>query len=81
MTVSSAMSPVATVNGECRLGRGVFMGSQAVVAPRVVVGDNAKLSAGAVVSADVPAGSLMVGNPARGRVVFPTLWGLNPDGP
>lgn len=66
------LSPFATVNGESSLEAGVFMGAHAVAGPRVTVGAGSKLSAGAVVCKDVAAGSLMVGNPARGRVVFAT---------
>ena len=65
------LSPFAAINSECQVDREVFIGAHAVVGPRVTVGGRSKLSAGAVVCSDVPAGSLMVGNPARGRVVFP----------
>lgn len=48
-----------------RLGRGVFVGANAVLLGPIVVGDNAKIGAGAVVLHDVPAGCTAVGNPAR----------------
>ena len=64
------LSPFATVNGECAVEAGVFMGAHAVAGPRVRVGKRSKLAAGSVVCGDVEPGSLMVGNPARGRMVF-----------
>lgn len=66
----TTLSPYACINGGARLGEGVFLGSQAVVTPGVSVGDISKVAAGATVTSDAPAGSLLVGNPARGRVMF-----------
>jgi len=47
------------------IGDRVHVGVAAVVKPGVTIGDDAFLGAGAVVSDDVPAGGLVVGNPAR----------------
>lgn len=45
--------------------RGAFLGIGAVVLPGVTVGENAYVAAGAVVTEDVGARTLVVGNPAR----------------
>lgn len=48
-----------------RIGRGVFIGSRAIIMKGVTIGDGAVIGAGAVVTRDVPAGARAVGNPAR----------------
>ena len=48
-----------------RIGDGAFLGVGVIVLPGVSVGQNACVGAGAVVTADVPARSVAVGNPAR----------------
>jgi UDP-2-acetamido-3-amino-2,3-dideoxy-glucuronate N-acetyltransferase len=45
--------------------RGASIGSGAVVLGGVEIGEGALVGAGAVVTRDVPAGSVVVGNPAR----------------
>ncbi len=47
------------------IGRGVFIGTRALVLKGVTIGDRAIVGAGAVVTKDVPSGHLAVGNPAR----------------
>jgi sugar O-acyltransferase (sialic acid O-acetyltransferase NeuD family) len=59
------VGPGAVTGGSCRLERGAFLGVGAVIAPEVAVGANAVVGAGAVVIEDVPAGAIVVGNPAR----------------
>jgi len=46
------------------LGRNVWIGGAAVVLPGVAIGDNAVIGAGSVVTKDVPANAVAVGNPA-----------------
>ena len=48
-----------------RIGRGAFLGINTVVLPGVTIGENAYVGAGAVVTRDVEARSVVVGNPAR----------------
>jgi acetyltransferase-like isoleucine patch superfamily enzyme len=48
-----------------KIGRGVFIGARAIILKGATIGDRALVGAGAVVSGDVPAGYLAVGNPAR----------------
>jgi maltose O-acetyltransferase len=48
-----------------RIGNGVWIGGAAIVLPGVTIGDGCVVGAGSVVTRDLPAGSLAVGNPAR----------------
>jgi acetyltransferase-like isoleucine patch superfamily enzyme len=45
--------------------RGAKIGANVTLLPGVVIGENALVGAGSVVVADVPAGAVVVGNPAR----------------
>ena len=45
--------------------RGAKIGAHATLLPGIVIGENALVGAGAVVVRDVPAGAVVVGNPAR----------------
>lgn len=47
------------------IGRGVWIATGATILPGVRIGDGAVVGAMAVVSTDVPAGAVVVGNPAR----------------
>jgi acetyltransferase-like isoleucine patch superfamily enzyme len=47
------------------IGRNVWISRDAIVLAGVSVGDHAVIAAGAVVTADVPARTLVAGNPAR----------------
>ncbi len=50
-----------------RIGRSVFIGARAIILKGVSIGDGAVVGAGAVVTHDVPAGHLAMGNPAMAR--------------
>lgn len=67
----SVFSPYSTVNGSVELGQCVFLGSAAVVLPGLRVGSHSKVSVGSAVTRHMEPGSLIVGNPAKGRVMFP----------
>jgi len=47
------------------IGRNCFIGAHAIILPGVSVGDECLVGSGAVVTKDVPAHSVVVGNPAR----------------
>ena len=46
------------------IGRGCFIGTRAIILKGVTLGDGAVVGAGAVVTHDVPAGHMAIGNPA-----------------
>ena len=47
------------------LGRNVWLGGGVIVCPGVTIGDNSVVGAGSVVTRDIPANVVAVGNPAR----------------
>lgn len=47
------------------LGRNVWVGGGAIILPGVSIGENSVIGAGAVVTGDIPANCVAVGNPAR----------------
>lgn len=49
----------------CQIGKFVYIGYGAIILPGVTVGDHSLIGAGAVVTKDVPEGSVVAGNPAR----------------
>ena len=50
---------------QTRLRRGCSIGANATILPGIEVGERAMVAAGSVVTRDVPAGKLVLGNPAR----------------
>ena len=59
------LAPAATLCGCVTLADNVMIGAGAVVLPRLMIGENSIVGAGAVVTRNVPAGVVVVGNPAR----------------
>ncbi|MBN2006815.1 MAG: N-acetyltransferase [Anaerolineae bacterium] len=53
------------VVGHILVKRGAAIGANATILPKVVIGEWAMIGSGAVVTKDVPAHGLVVGNPAR----------------
>ena len=47
------------------IGKNCWLGAGVIVVPGVTIGDNTVIGAGSVVSKDIPANSLAVGNPCR----------------
>jgi acetyltransferase-like isoleucine patch superfamily enzyme len=45
--------------------KGASIGANATILPGLTIGENAMVGAGAVVTRDVPAGSTVIGNPAK----------------
>jgi len=57
---------IGEVDGQApTIGKGCLIGANACLVGGIVVGDGAKIGAGAVVARDVPAGSTVVAQPAR----------------
>lgn len=52
-------------NAPVHIGRNCWIGAGAILLPGVTVGDNAAIGAGSIVTKDVPASVLAVGNPCR----------------
>lgn len=50
---------------DTRIGARCFIGVRSVLMPGVTIGDECIVGAGSVVTRDVPAGSIVAGNPAR----------------
>lgn len=60
---------------ETTIRRGASIGANATILGGVSIGESAMIGAGSVVTQDVPAGELWVGNPARSRGIAPDLPG------
>jgi galactoside O-acetyltransferase len=52
-------------NKQIHIGKNVWLGAGAIILPGVTIGDNSIVGAGSVVTKDVPANVIVVGNPAR----------------
>ncbi len=57
--------PDIDVFGPIRVGNNVFIGVNSIIMPGVTIGDNCVIGAGAVVTRDIPSGSVAVGMPAK----------------
>jgi acetyltransferase-like isoleucine patch superfamily enzyme len=56
---------VNDLNRDVWIGDNCFIGAHSIVLPGVTIGNGCIVAAGSVVARDVPAGSLVAGNPAR----------------
>lgn len=69
ITTSHPLDPASrrstTIGKPISIGKGVWIATGAIVIGGVTVGENAVIAAGAVVTRDVPPGTLVGGNPAR----------------
>jgi acetyltransferase-like isoleucine patch superfamily enzyme len=52
-------------SGDVRIGDNCFIGAHSIILPGVTIGDGCIVAAASVVARDVPARSLVAGNPAR----------------
>lgn len=68
----SVLNPSVNVSGGVSIGEGVLMGTGAQVLQYLKVGDAAVVGAGAVVTRNVPAGSTVVGVPAKPLALSPS---------
>jgi maltose O-acetyltransferase len=64
-TLIFTRDPVTGENRPVRIGGRCFIGGGSMILPGVSIGDGSIVGAGAVVFDDVPAGSIVVGNPAQ----------------
>ncbi|EEJ71925.1 sugar O-acetyltransferase [Lactobacillus ultunensis] len=57
--------PKLQYNKPIHIGKNVWIGGNASILPGVTIGDNSIIGAGSVVTKDIPANVIAVGNPAR----------------
>ena len=73
VVVSSAGHPILPqlrdkgfqYNSTVRIGRNCWIGAGVIIVPGVTIGDNTVIGAGSVVTKDIPANVVAVGNPCR----------------
>lgn len=56
---------VLQFNVDVHIGRNVWIGAGAVILPGITIGDNSVIGAGSIVTKDIPANVIAVGNPCR----------------
>lgn len=61
----SSLMPYACINGGVKIGEKCLLATGVKILPDVTVGDRCRASAGSIVTRDVPADSLIFGNPAQ----------------
>ncbi len=59
-----ALNHITAIN-RIKIGNNVWIGDKATILPNISIGDGAVIAANAVVTKDVPAYSVVAGNPAR----------------
>lgn len=67
------VSPGVNITGNCRIGDFSFLGSNCVILPKVKVGKNVIVAAGAVVTKDVPDNCMVAGVPAVIKKTLPSI--------
>lgn len=61
----ATFGPACAIGGYCEIREGAFIGINATVLPKRIIGRNSIVGAGAVVTKDVPDNTTVAGNPAR----------------
>ena len=59
------IDPALQFNKDVHIGNNVWIGAGAVLLPGVTIGENSVIGAGSVVTKDIPANVVAVGNPCR----------------
>jgi sugar O-acyltransferase (sialic acid O-acetyltransferase NeuD family) len=67
------LCPGVHISGNCKVGRFSNIGTNASVLPGISIGENVVVGAGAVVTKDIPANSLVIGIPAAIKEQIPVL--------
>lgn len=67
------LSPGVNVTGNCIIGDFTFLGTSSVILPKIKVGTNVIVGAGAVVTRDVPDNCMVAGVPAVVKKKLPPL--------
>jgi maltose O-acetyltransferase len=62
---TTGSAPYRTLARPIRIGARCWIGAGTIVLPGVTIGDDVTIGAGSIVTADVPAGSLALGQPCR----------------
>ena len=69
VTIANDLHPGCEFSAECMKGptlkRGVEVGVNVTIVPRVTIGEYSVIGSGAVITTDIPPHSLVVGNPGR----------------
>lgn len=52
-------------NKDIHIGKNVWVGANVVIVPGITIGDNSVIGAGSIVTKDIPANAVAVGNPCR----------------
>ncbi len=69
VTIANDLHPGCEFSAECMRGptlkRGVEVGVNVTIVPRVTIGEYSVIGSGAVITTDIPPRSLVVGNPGR----------------
>lgn len=60
-------SPGVNISGNCKIGNYCNLGTNALILPKIKIGDNVIVGAGAVVTKDMPDNCLIMGMPAAIR--------------
>ena len=69
VVITNCLHPLCPLSKKCLKGplirKKAIIGANAVLLPGIVIGENAFVGAGSVVTSDVPDGKVVAGNPAR----------------
>lgn len=65
LTIETRQKRTEIKHGNVVIGDDVFIGANSIILKAVKIGNGAVIGAGAVVTKDVPANSIVAGNPAR----------------